>query len=229
MFKLFLKTLGALALVVSAGGSPAAAAPITVSFEGVSPGIGNAGQYNWNSGATNFAGVVYTPFGNGSLSANHFVTFCIEQNQHIGGGTTYGNYSFSNLEDSPVPGPAMPASAPDDIRAMWAQYRGGVDTNAESAAFQHAVWHLVDPSYNPSLSGSELSFYNTYLNSGSWLSGLANLATMVSSSNQDQLLELQRGYFVDGGGNIVTPAPATLAIAALMAPALLLRRRTRTA
>lgn len=228
MLKLLPKALGALALVVSATAPIAVASPIaSVTFEQVTPGIGSAGQYNWNTGSTNYAGVLYTPFGNGSSSANHFVAFCIERNQYISNGSTYtNNYSFSNLELSPVPGPVMPASAPNDIRSMWAQYRAGVNMNDESAAFQEAIWHLVDPSYNPSLSGSVLTYYNTYLNAGSWVSGLANLATMVSSTNQDQLLELERDYIVGPDGDLIlTPAPATLVVAVLIAPALLLRRR----
>ena len=228
MSTLLNKSLVGFALVVgfAVTTGSAKAGPITVTFEHVGPGIGNAGQYNWNTGSTTYEGVLYTPMGNGSSSMNHFITFCIERNQYISNGSTYNDYYFSNLELSPVPGPAMPSSAPDDIRAMWAEFRSSLDTNTESAAFQEAVWHLADPGYNPSLSGAELTYYNAYLNSSNWQSGLANLASMVNQERQDQILELEPGYIVDENGNIIpVPAPATLVVALLVAPAMVLRRR----
>ena len=67
--------------MILAGIAPVVAAPISATFEGVNPGIGNAGQYNWNTGSTTYEGLMYTPIGNGSSYANHFITFCIERNQ----------------------------------------------------------------------------------------------------------------------------------------------------
>ena len=193
--------------------TPATASPLTVTFEGVSPAIGNAGQYNWNTGAVHISGILYTPNLNGSSSLNHFVAFCMEQSQNVTAGTTYtGDYAFSNLETSPSPGPVLTASTANDIRAMWAEYRGGLDTADESAAFQHAVWHLVQPSYNPTLGGTVGGYYNTYLTSSSWQSGLANLATLISDSKQDQIFELRRGFVVQNGQITEVPEPATLAV-----------------
>ncbi len=202
------------------------ASPITVTFEGVNPGSGSAGQYNWNTGATTYTGLLYTPFANGSTFANHFITFCLEKDQFISGGQTYNDYHFTSLGNAPTPGqPMLPATAAA-IASMWAQYRSSVDTPNESAAFQQAIWHLLNEDYNPSLSGSQLMFYNSYLNSSSWLSGLANLAAMVNGTRQDQVFELEDGYIVNDNGDIVpTPAPATIVVALMLAPAALLRRR----
>ena len=198
--------------------TPAPASPLTVTFEGVSPAVGNAGQYNWNTGAVNHNGILYTPNANGSSSLNHFVAFCMEQPQYVSPGTTYGNYTFSNLETSPSPGPVLTVSTANDIRAMWAEYRTGLDTGTfadkanKSAAFQHAVWQLVDSTYNPTLGGAVGGYYTGYLNSSSWQSGLANLATLVSDDKQDQIFELRRGFIVQNGQITEIPEPATLAV-----------------
>jgi hypothetical protein len=228
----FSLVLGSLA---AASSTPAAASPITVTFEKVGPGIGNAGQYNWNTGSIAYEGILYTPYANNSSSQNHIVMFCIERNQFINNNTTYSGYHFANLENAPVPGTVMSSAIANAIRAMWAEYRDDLNVgtttekNEKSAAFQHAVWRLLDPSYNPSLSGNTLNNYNAFLNPSNWKHGLANLAAIVHSQHQDQIFELERGYIVTPGGNLLlVPAPATLVIAVLIAPALVLRRRLAT-
>lgn len=211
------------AWVASAG-----AAPMSVTFEGVSPAVGNAGQYNWNTGPTAYTGLVYTPFGNGSASANHFVTFCIERNQHVHPNTTYDSYLFTAMSSSPVPGPFLSAGTADAIRSMWAEHRddlGVTDTTNRSAAFQHAVWHLIDPTYNPSLPGGMAGYYTTYLDPAGWQSGLANLVAMTNGTSQDQLLELKDGFTVRDNEIVPTPEPTALVIGLIAAPAVYLRRR----
>ncbi|MCS7271465.1 MAG: hypothetical protein NZ703_10295 [Gemmataceae bacterium] len=197
--------------------SSAVAAPVTVTFNGVGPGYSPAGQYNWTSSGT-IAGLVYS-------SGNNFATFCIEQTQYITPGTTY-QYQFAPLTNAPNPGPVLSVAQANALRAMWAQYRSGVDTNDEAAAFQHAVWHIVDPLYNPSLSGSVLSFYNQYLNSATWTSGYANLAAMVHPHYQDHIVEIQRGWWVNQQGDLEPiPAPASLVVGLLLGVTLLAGRR----
>ena len=206
-------------------GASVSAAPLSVTFEGVRPGSGNAGQYNWNSGTTSISGLVYTPFGNGSASANHFVTFCIERNQQINGGSTYTSYSFASLENSPNPGQPMSAETADNLRRMWAEYRDDLDvgTDAEraikSAAFQHAVWSLVEANSQASVPVSEADYFALFLNSNTWRSGLANLMVMGSGNQQDQLVE-----FAPLAPDPV-PEPGMLALGLLVAPALYLRRK----
>lgn len=197
----------------------ASAAPFTVTFNSVGPGYSPAGQYNWTSAST-IPGLVY-------VSGNNFATFCIEQNQYIFLGGTY-QYSFAPLTNAPNPGPAMSATQAASLQQMWAQFRATVDTNDEAAAFQHAVWHIVDPSYNPSLSGSVLSYYNQYLNPANWTSGYANLAAMVSPIYQDQIVELQRGWRVNQQGDPEPiPAPASLAVGLMLGVGVLVHRRLR--
>lgn len=208
--------------VVIAGlllGGIATAAPLSVTFEGVGPNVGNAGQYNWNTGSTTYAGLVYTPYGNGSLSANHFVTFCIEQTQHVSGGSTYSGYQFALLTGGPVPGPAMSPATADALSMMWAEFFDTLDTAAESAAFQHAVWHLVNPNHNPSLSAVQDGYFDEYLDPLNWKSGHANLALMRNGSQQDQIFQLKGGYTVVNGNIVPAPEPGTLLLGLLVVPA----------
>jgi hypothetical protein len=210
------RTLAAAALLAAAG--VASANPITVTFEGVRPGSGSAGQYNWNSGGTTYAGLAYTPFGNGSASATHFVSFCVERTQTISGGTTYSDYTLV-----PVTG----TTGTDFIlRSMWAQFRDDLDVGtdaeraAKGAAFQTAVWQTVEADYLPAMTTAEAGYLSTYLNSANWHSGLANLAIMHSPNSQDQIVALQ-------GGVLATPEPGMLALGLLLAPAVFLRRRAK--
>ncbi len=208
------RVFAAAGLVLAAG--VASAGPITVTFEGVRPGTGNAGQYNWNSGGTTYAGLAYTPFGNGSASATHFVSFCIERTQTINGGTTYSDYTLS-----PYTGSTGTAFS---LRSMWAEFRDDVDVGtdaekaAKSTAFQHAVWSLIDPSYLPALTANESVYLTAYMNSANWNSGLANLGLMSSANSQDQLVAML-------GAPQATPEPGMLALGLLIAPAVYLRRR----
>lgn len=218
--------------VVAAGlllGGFATADPISVTFEGVGPNVGNAGQYNWNTGATTYEGLVYDPFGNGSLSATHFVTFCIEQTQHVSGGSTYTGYQFALLTGGPFPGTPMSPATADALSMMWAEFFDTLDTAAESAAFQHAVWHLVDPNHNPSLSSVQDGYYDDYLNPTNWKSGLANLAVMRNGSQQDQIFQLKAGYTVVDGEIVPTPEPTTLLLGLLAVPAVAVGLRRKRA
>lgn len=219
--------LAALAALLSAG--PASAAPLSVTFEHVSPGVGSAGQYNWNTGGTTYQGLLYTPFGNGSLSANHFVTFCIEQNQFISGGSTYTGYEFALLTGGPLPGPAMSPATADALSMMWAQFFGTLDTAVESAAFQNAVWHLINPAYNPSLSAAMDGYYDDYLNPANWESGKANLALMRNSGKQDQIFALKDGWTVVNGNIVPAPEPGTLLLGLLAVPAVAVGLRRKRA
>jgi hypothetical protein len=210
--------VGIIALASPWASSRAEAAPITVTFHNVNPGHGAAGQYNWST-ATTIPGLVYT-------SGNSFATFCIEQNQYISPNTTYSNYLFTNLSNSPNPGPHLSSTQIDSLKAMWAQYRSSVDTADEAAAFQHAIWRIVDPTYNPSLSGNVLSYYNQYLNSANWTNGYANLIAMVHPKHQDHLVEIQQGWRVNQQGDLEpVPAPATLGVGLVLGIALLVRQR----
>lgn len=218
----------ALIAAVLVFGSLATAAPLSVTFEGVGPGSGSAGMYNWNTGGTTYNGVVYTPLAG---DPTHFITFCIQQNQYISPGATYThNYQFSPLTAAPVGGGAVPmsASTAESLEKMWGQFFGTLDTADEAAAFQNAVWHLV-AGYNPSLSAAVDGYYDDYLNPTNWKSGKANLIAITSGENQDQILQLKPGYQVIDGDIVPTPEPTTLALGLLAAPAVVLGLRRKRA
>jgi hypothetical protein len=223
---------GALAALLLGGA--ATAAPVLVTFEKVSPGIGSAGQYNWNTGGTTYDGMVYSPYGNGSLSANHFVTFCIEQNQFINPNTAYSGYEFALLTDGPSPGPAMSSGTADALSMMWAEFFGSLDTAAESAAFQQAVWHLLNPGYSPTptpvaVVDGYVDYYSLYLDPANWKSGKANLGLLKNGGQQDQIFELKKGYTVVDGNIVPTPEPGTLLLGLLVVPAVAVGLRRRKA
>lgn len=210
------RVLAAAGVLLAAG--VASAGPISVTFEGVRPGSGTAGQYNWNSGGTTHPGLAYTPFGNGSASANHFVSFCVERTQTVSGGTTYSDYTLV-----PFTGTTGSDFA---LRAMWAEFRDDLDAGtaaertAKSIAFQHAVWSLIDPAYLPALTATESVYLSTFMTAANWNSGLADLALMSSPTGQDQLVALV-------GGPLAAPEPGMLALGLLVAPAVYLRRRRK--
>lgn len=222
----------ALVVVLSATlAAPALATPIPVGlgstvgikFTGVNPGHGSTGLYNWTTGNTTYAGLVYA-----DPATNRFVTFCIEQSQNTGSG--FQPYTLVPLEGGPNPGPHMAPGTADALRAMWAEYRDDADdSDAAAAAFQRAVWHLlahpdIVPVPNPSGSSSLLagspSLFDQFINPLNWNSGFANLAVLSNNGLQDQLVQVTFNAELTP-----TPEPGTLALGLLVLPALLLRRR----
>lgn len=201
---------------------PAFAGPISVSFgstidvkfDGVSPGAGSAGMYHWTSDA-HYAGLVYT-----SPNTNQFVSFCIERNEFTS--SSWKPYTIDPLEGAPNPGPHMSHATADALRGMWAQYFAGVNTADEAAAFQNAVWHLVsNGGFNPVLTSGQQGYYNDYINSANWRSGLAGLAVLSSDGHQDQLIQVTPPLV----GPDPVPEPGMLALGLLVIPAVLLRRK----
>lgn len=213
------RPLAPLAIACGLLAAPAVAAPVQVAlgdtlqvqFLNVTPGQGSAGMYNWTSGSTTYAGLVYS-----NPAANKFVTFCIELSQNTSGNTAA--YQLLDLEQAPNPGHHMTPATADALRAMWAEHFDDLDTNAEAAAFQQAVWHLI--ANGPGNTPSTPSLTSTYLNQSGWQSGYANLAVLSNGSLQDQLVQVKSSVL-----NVPTPEPGMLALALLVAPAVYLRRK----
>jgi hypothetical protein len=187
-----------LVLGFAAAGSTAKADPITATYTGIGSGIDNAGQAVWTTNGT--YPVVYS-------GPNTFISFCVERSQNL----PTGEHTY-NL---------VGADGATDLRSMWAEYRDDLTTDDESAAFQHAIWHLMDANYNPTLNGALAALYSTYLDSSTWQSGLARLGFLTNADLQDQVVEIPPPNV----GELPTPAPPTLVVALLIAPALLLRRK----
>jgi hypothetical protein len=216
-------------LVLAAGlAAPALADPIavgfgstvSVKFTGVTPGQGNAGMYNWTTGGTTYAGLVYA-----DPAANSFITFCVEQTENTS--SSPQPYTLVPLEQGPNTRP-MSAGTADALRAMWAEYRDDADDSpAAAAAFQRAVWHLlanphlvpVTPTGGASLLAGTPSLFDQFVNPFNWNSGFAELAVLSNNGFQDQLVQ------VSSNATLATPEPGTLALGLLVLPAVLLRRR----
>ncbi len=210
--------------------APAFANPIAVGlgstidakFTGVHPGQGSAGMYNWTSGSTTYSGLVYA-----DPATNSFVSFCIERTEYTS--SSFQPYTLRPLEQGPNPGPHMAPGTADALRAMWAEYRDDIDTAAEAAAFQNAVWHLLahpdivpvpNPTGNPSLLAGNPSLFDQFVNPLNWNSGFANLAVISNNGLQDQLVQVTFNAELTA-----TPEPGMLALGLLVLPAVLLRRR----
>lgn len=209
----FRPTALAALLLTGMVGLPAVASPIAVhlgdtlniQFQGVNPGHGSAGMYNWTSGSTTYDGLVYS-----NPATNNFVTFCIEQSQYVGSGMN--GYQLVALEQAPTGSHMSPATA-DNLRAMWAEYFDDVNTADEAAAFQNAVWWLLA---HPNATHSDLTTAGGYL--AGWGSGRASLAVLTDGHLQDQLVQVKPEA-------LETPEPGLLALGLLVLPAVYLRRK----
>ncbi len=163
---------------------------------------------------------------------HNFSSFCIQREQDVGFGGTY-EFTTKALENSPVPGAAMEIPAADRIRRLWAADRAGLGTdNYKNAAFQIAIWTILNSSYLQnfgSLSAANQAIVNgyvaTYLGDSTTFASKANLIALTSISSQDQIVEVKGGYTVTGDEVVPTPAPAGLILAALGIPAFGLLRR----
>lgn len=195
---------------------------IDVKFTGVHPGQGSAGMYNWTTGNTTYSGLVYA-----DPATNSFVSFCIEQSQHTN--SSFQPYTLHLLEQGPNPGPHMAPGTADALRAMWAEFRDDADdSNAAAAAFQNAVWHLLNNPHivpvanpgSPSLLAGGSTLFDQFINPYNWNSGFANLAVMSNNGLQDQLVQV-----TFNAEPTPTPEPGMLALGLLVLPAILLRRR----
>lgn len=200
-------------LVAALAGS-AAAAPIAVDFRGT--GLGTSASVSFHSGNSSafsnrglFVGQLLHTLGTGP-SARDFVTYCIDLTQYAGD----GQFDLVGLRSAPVTNPApsnqweMNQGQADALNALYHAFHGSVDTNAEAAAFQAAIWEITfdwstvdgntfSPGDTSNLTGGVVQVHNNvsntlyagYLNAAV---GRANtrsiLGAIVSDSQQDQLL-----------------------------------------
>lgn len=125
--------------------------------------------------------------------------------------------------------------------AIWAIVYGNdlsnLSWNSTTNTFTSGTTGYYAPGSNPfTATGSDAYTAYTWLQNvqcGAWNSYDANLVGFALSQNgqpaQDQLAQLQNGYYVDSNGNIVcAPAPTALFLALSgILPCLALRRRLR--
>lgn len=135
--------LAAAALAISA---PTAEA-VFVQFNGVSPSRSvslsrnSGGSYsNYTVGRNNLTGNASNPEG----LKGSFVAFCIDINQSISSGNSYTDFVVTPLASAPIPGSAMGATKANSIAELWANEFTGLNTADQYAAFQVAVWEIIN-------------------------------------------------------------------------------------
>ncbi len=171
------------------------------------PGVqasGWAGDYNFVNGS-------------GPLTGS-FLGFCIDIGQDIYSNQTV-KFTVASLDNAPVPGPAMSAYQANLIRELWANnYVSSQTSNSNAAAFQIAIWEIINESPNNPLNVCTGSFQVTDSDAATlqtanlWLGQLDlsgngamnnNLIALTSDTYQD--------YVVNGP--VAAPAPSTWVLA----------------
>lgn len=200
--------------LVAAAAGHALAAPIAVDFRGT--GLGTSASVTFNSGNASaftgrglFVGQLLHTVGTGP-SARDFITYCIDLTQYAGDGM----YDLVGIRQAPVTSPSpsnqweLGQGQADALNALYHAFNASIDTNAEAAAFQAAVWEITfdwatvdggtfSPGDTTNLTtgvvqisgGINNTIYSSYLAAAN---GRANttsiLGALVSESQQDQLI-----------------------------------------
>jgi hypothetical protein len=142
-------SLAASAVATLALAAVATATPVTVTYNGVSPNktvslsktSGVSGSFNnYTAGLVNLTGAASNP----TTLRGAFTAFCIDINQSISNGNTYTNFNTALLQDAPIPTSPMGAAKADQISQLWANERSLLSSSDSYAAFQVAVWEIVN-------------------------------------------------------------------------------------
>ena len=131
------------------------ATPVTITYNGVSPSATislskNSGSSfsNYTAGLVNLTGTVTNP----ADLRGAFTAFCIDINQSISNGNTYTDFNTAALANAPIPTTPMGAAKADQLSELWAAERSLLSTSNDYAAFQVAIWEIVNDTGH-SLSG----------------------------------------------------------------------------
>jgi hypothetical protein len=211
--------------------SPARAGyQVTSTFDTVSPGevvtlhssLLPGGQESGWAGIYNFKNA------SGYLTGS-YQSFCIDISQDIFSNQT-ATFDVNNLSSAPVPGAAMGTLKANLLSELWYKDRALVTNNSTAAAFQIAIWEIInetttDGNGNLVLNISSGNFYvtasdgATLTTAQNWLKGIditgngskANLVALTNSTYQDYVVE-------------AVPVPSSLVLALLGAIMLLTLR-----
>ncbi len=213
------------AVAVAALAGTQAQAVFSVTYNGVSPSASvsisqnSGGSYsNITAGKVNLTGAANAP----ANLQGQFASFCIQLNQGISNGSTYNDFSTIALASAPVPGTAMGSSKALLISELWGRFYSGLSTSTKYAAFQVAIWEIVNDT-GLSLTGGTFRAASstvrtqaqTYLSALNGTGPLASLYAVSSPTAQD---------FVAPAPAI--PAPGAVGLGAV-AMTLVARRRRR--
>lgn len=143
-----MRQLLALSVCASVAGL-ASAGPIAVDFRGTA--LGKSASVSFYSGDSSaftsrnlFVGQLVHRMDVGA-GPRDFITYCIDLTQYAGDGV----FNLVGLREAPITTPApadkweLGQDQADALNALYNAHFAGVDTNAEAAAFQAAVWEIV--------------------------------------------------------------------------------------
>ena len=203
---------------------------VGVKFNGSDIGQVIAGPEMWHqTGGTTLLGD----------SSGNFLTFCVEINQDVYLGSTYGFYTGS-VDTAPTPGNPIPgssgmgASKATLLKELWARHYANITDANSGAAFQIAVWDIVyDADFNLN-AGNFKAYGNTSaINlAATWLT---DVNTNASAFTDPNLIAIKSDYYQDQvtfgppvkGPPLSTPLPSAASGAALALVGLGLKRLGR--
>jgi len=137
----------------------------------------------------------------GSTLLGDYLTYCVEINQDVYLGSSYG-FTTGTVESAPTPGNPIPgASGMGSAKAtlldeLWARHYGDVSNAVSGAAFQVAVWDIVyDADFNLGI-GNLQAYGNTAVTdlATTWLTDVNTNSTAFTHQN---LLALKSDNFQD--------------------------------
>lgn len=204
------KPLAIVVAAIIAAGTLATPAPAdfeTATFSNVNPGevvtipvngkleSGWAGYYNFVNGS----GLIKGPFSG----------FCIDIGQDIYYNQTV-NFGVAQLQAAPTPGTAMGTTKANLVRELWYNnYSASGLSNSNAAAFQIAIWEIINESSGNPLSVSNGAFTvsanaATLTTANNWLQALDPTGNGARANN---LMALTSDTYQDYVVAVPTPAP----------------------
>jgi hypothetical protein len=147
---------------------PVRADYVTATFGNVNPGevvsISSDSGSTWESG---WAGVYNFSNASGALTGN-YSGFCIDIAQNIYSGQT-ATWTVANLANAPTPGTQMGIQKANLIAELWYNdYALIGSSNTNAAAFQIAIWAIINGTISNGIETFSISSNHTTLTSGSF-------------------------------------------------------------